>query len=91
MEEQFSRFLDMFKQIEINIPFSEALAQMPKYAKFLKDIPSKKRRFDEEGVENLIATYSAVIHRSLPVKMQDPSSFTIPCAIGKVQFKKGFV
>ena len=35
----------MFKKIEINIPFSEALAQMPNYAKFLKDIMSKKRKF----------------------------------------------
>ena len=26
MEEQFSRFLDMFKKIEISIPFVEALA-----------------------------------------------------------------
>ena len=26
MEEQFSRFLDMFKKMEINIPFVEALA-----------------------------------------------------------------
>ena len=37
MEEQFSKFLDMFKKIEINIPFVEVLAQMPTYAKFLKD------------------------------------------------------
>ena len=29
LEEQFSRFLNMFKKIEINIPFSEALTQMP--------------------------------------------------------------
>ena len=48
MEEQFSKFLDMFKNIKINIPFFEALAQMPNYAKFLKDILSKKRRFAEE-------------------------------------------
>ena len=45
MEEQFFRFLDMFKDIEIKIPFAEALAQMPNYAKFLKNILSKKRRF----------------------------------------------
>ena len=38
----------MFKKIEINISFAEALAQMPNYAKFMKDILSKKRRFDEE-------------------------------------------
>ena len=40
LEEQFSRFLNMFKKIEININFSEALTQMPHYAKFIKDILS---------------------------------------------------
>ena len=78
----------MFKKTEINIPFAEALAQMPNYAKFLKDILSKKRKFVEERVVNLIATCSAVIQKSLPVKMQDLSSFIIPCTIGKVEFKK---
>ena len=52
MEEQFSKFLDMFKKIEINIPFTEALAQMPNYEKFLKDILSKKRRFSEGVVSS---------------------------------------
>ena len=55
MAEQFSRFLDMFKKIEINIPFAEALAQMPNYAKFMKDILSKKRRF-VKGVVSVTAT-----------------------------------
>ena len=43
-EEQFSKFLEIFKKIEINIPFAEALTQMPNYAKFLKDILNRKRR-----------------------------------------------
>ena len=60
---------------------------MPNYAKFLKDILSKKRRFFE-GVVSVTATCSVVIQRSLPVKMQDPGSFTIPCTIGNVEFKK---
>ena len=60
-EDQFSRFLDIFKKIEINIPFAEVINQMPIYAKFLKEILSKKRKIDEEGIVNLIATYSAVI------------------------------
>ena len=47
MEEQFSRFLEMFKKIEINIPFAKALAQMPNYTNFLKDILSKKKKFAE--------------------------------------------
>ena len=48
MEEQFSRFLDVFKKIEINIPFAKALTQMPNYAKFFKHILSKKRNVAEK-------------------------------------------
>ena len=68
----------MFKKIEINIPFSEALTQMSHYAKFMKDILSRKKIISEEGVVSLIATCSAVIRKSLPEKIQDPSNFTIP-------------
>ena len=61
---------------------------MPNYAKFLKEILSKKKKIVEEGIVNLTATSSAVIQRSLPKKMKDPGSFTIPCSIGKYEFKK---
>ena len=47
-EEQFSKFLEMFKKIEINIPFADAITQMPNYAKFLKDILGKKEKIAEE-------------------------------------------
>ena len=87
-EEQFSKFLEIFKKIEINIPFAEAINQMPNYAKFLKEILSKKKKIVGEGIVNLTATCSAVFQRSLPTKMKDPSSFTIPCSIGKYEFKK---
>ena len=78
----------MFKKIEINIPFLEALTQMPHYAKFMKDILSKKRKIAEKGIVSLTATCSAVIQKSLPEKMQDPSSFTIPCKIGQANMGK---
>ena len=60
-EEQFSKFLEIFKKIEINIPFVGAINQMPNYAKFLKEILSKKKKIAEEGIVNLTATCSAVI------------------------------
>ena len=87
-EEQFSRFLDIFKKIEINIPFVEAINQMPNYAKFLKEILSKKRKIAEEGIVNLTATCSAVIQQKLLATMKYPGSFTIPCSIEKYEFKK---
>ena len=48
LEVKFSRLLDMFKKIEINIHFSEALTQMPLYAKFMKEILSRKIKIAEE-------------------------------------------
>ena len=51
----------MFKKLEISIPFVEALAQIPNYAKFMKDIINKKRKLDDCGIVNLLANYSAVI------------------------------
>ena len=51
---------------------------MPLYEKFMKEILSRKIKIVEEGIGNLTATSSAVIQNSLPKKMQDPGSFTIP-------------
>ena len=87
-EEQFSKFLDIFNKIEINIPSAEVISQMPLYVKFLKEILSKKRKIAEEGIVNLTATCSAIIQQKLPAKMKDPGSFTISCSIGKYEFKK---
>ena len=61
---------------------------MPTYAKFLKEILSKKRKIAEEGIVNLTATCSAVIQQKLLANMKDPGSFTISCSIGKYEFKK---
>ncbi len=44
---QFKKFLDVLKQLHINIPLVEALEQMPNYVKFMKDILSKKKRLSE--------------------------------------------
>ncbi|KAA3474271.1 reverse transcriptase [Gossypium australe] len=38
MGEQFGKFLKLFKQLHINLHFIEALSQMSKYAKFLKEL-----------------------------------------------------
>ena len=88
IEEQFAKFLKNFQKLEISMPFTEVVTQIPLYAKFLKEILSKKGRFAEEGVVNLTATCSAVIKKNLPEKMKDLGSFTIPCTIGGFEIKK---
>ena len=38
--------LEVFKQIQINIPILDAIQQMPSYAKFLKDLVTVKRKMN---------------------------------------------
>ena len=42
LEKQFSKFVAMFKKLHVDIPFSEVLEKMPQYAKFMKEILSKR-------------------------------------------------
>ncbi|KAL5552626.1 hypothetical protein UlMin_040027 [Ulmus minor] len=68
--------------LHINIPFVEALEQMPNYVKFMKDMLMKKRKFGEFETVALTRECSAALQSKLPPKLQDPGSFTIPCSIG---------
>ena len=78
----------MFKKLHINIPFTDALKQMPIYVKFMKGILSNKRRLSDFETVNLTEEYSAILKRKLPQKLKDSGSFTIPCTIGNSIFKK---
>jgi hypothetical protein len=40
---QFAEILEVFKQVQINIPFLDAIQQVPSYAKLLKDLVTIKR------------------------------------------------
>jgi len=37
-ESQFKKFMELSSQLQVNIPFGEALDQMPVYAKFMKEL-----------------------------------------------------
>ncbi|XP_014523660.1 uncharacterized protein LOC106779955 [Vigna radiata var. radiata] len=83
--------MEIFKKLEINIPFSEALQQMPSYAKFLKELLSKKRKYIEEETIEVQGNCSAIIQKLLPPKLKDPRSFTIPCTIGNISVGKALI
>ncbi|GJS89024.1 putative nucleotidyltransferase, ribonuclease H [Tanacetum coccineum] len=83
-EAQQKKFLENLKQLHINLPFIEALAQMPKYAKFLKGLLTNKARLEEACTITMNERCSAVLLNKLPSKEKDPGSFTIPCDIGQL-------
>ncbi|KAL8148698.1 hypothetical protein AgCh_005890 [Apium graveolens] len=86
LDKQFKKFLEVFKKLHINIPFAEALEQMPSYAKFMKGILSRKVKLDDLETVVLTEECSVVLQQKLPPKLKDPGSFTISCTIGKVSF-----
>ena len=63
---------------------------MPVYAKFMKDLLTKKRKFKEEVV-SLEAGCSAIIQKNMPLKSKDPGSFTIPVTIGDLPVGKALL
>ena len=61
LDKQFITFLEVFKKLHINIPFADALEQMPSYVKFMKEILSKKRRLSDFEIVNLTEECSAIL------------------------------
>ncbi|PKA48168.1 hypothetical protein AXF42_Ash020513 [Apostasia shenzhenica] len=88
LDHQFQKFLEIFKKLHINIPFADALAQMPSYAKFLKEILANKRKLNDFETVCLTEESSVVLQNKLPPKLKDPGSFSIPCIIGNLNFNK---
>ena len=66
----------------------EAIAQMPKYAKFLKDLISNKKKLEEMETVTLTKECSALISDKLPHKRRQLGSLTISCEIGPMHFQK---
>lgn len=62
--------------------------QIPKYAKFLKNLITNKLHWDEHEIILLIETCSSIISRKIPTKLKDPESFTIPCIVGTSEFSR---
>src|SRR3954464_13715010 len=85
-DKQYSKFLNMFRSLHINIPFADMLEHMPKYAKFLKELVSKKKKLGEHETVMLTEESSALLKNKLPPKLRDPGNFSIPCTIGNIKF-----
>ena len=82
LEKQFANFLDIFKKLHINIPFMDALENMPSYVKFMKKILENKNKLGEYETIALTEECSEILQKNLPPKLKDPSSFAIPFSIG---------
>ncbi|XP_050207566.1 uncharacterized protein LOC126656988 [Mercurialis annua] len=72
--QKFHKFSEIFKKLQINISFADALREMPQYAKFLKEVITKKRSWDDKGTISLTENCSSLILSDLPTKLKDPGT-----------------
>ncbi|XP_020992544.1 uncharacterized protein LOC110278640 [Arachis duranensis] len=61
---------------------------MPIYAKFLKELMTKKRSWRNDETVVLTEECSVIIQHKLSQKLKDPASFQIPCIIGEITVEK---
>ncbi|XP_070034950.1 uncharacterized protein [Nicotiana tomentosiformis] len=85
-ETQFKKFIQTMKSLSINVPLVEALEQMQSYAKFMRDLVTKKRSINLEIIK-FSHQVSAILHSMAP-KLEDLSAFMILFTIVSANFAK---
>ncbi|GAV74700.1 hypothetical protein CFOL_v3_18180 [Cephalotus follicularis] len=83
---RMDEMMELFKQVQINLPLLDAIRQVPAYAKFLKDLCTTKRKLKTyiPKTVHLTEQVSAVLSNKLPPKLKDPGAPLISCKIGNL-------
>ncbi|KAG8649366.1 hypothetical protein MANES_08G079611v8 [Manihot esculenta] len=87
-EKEEKEILETFRKVEINIPLLDAVKQISRYVKFLKELCTNRRKLAEREKVSVDEVVTVVIKRELPTKCKDKGMFGISCKIGNVGIKK---
>nr|GEZ81349.1 DNA-directed DNA polymerase [Tanacetum cinerariifolium] len=77
--EQKEKFFQIFKDLDFNISFADALILMPMFGLTIKSLLTNKEKLYELARTLLNEHCSAVLLKKLPKKLGDPEKFLIPC------------
>nr|GEW76201.1 reverse transcriptase domain-containing protein [Tanacetum cinerariifolium] len=72
-------FFKIFKDLDLNISFVDALILMPKFSPTIKSLLTNKAKLFELARTSMNEHCSAVLLKKLPEKLGDPGKFLIPC------------
>ncbi|XP_040947357.1 uncharacterized protein [Gossypium hirsutum] len=86
-----AEILETFQKVQVNVPLIDAIKQVPRYAKFLKELCTSKRKLSGNEISSLCENVSAVFRKKLPTKCKDPGIFSIPCKIGDLKLDRAML
>ncbi|XP_021750536.1 uncharacterized protein LOC110716226 [Chenopodium quinoa] len=75
---------ETFSKCEVNMPLLNVIKSVPRFAKFMKELCTIKRKHRLRGKEKVkvSAHVSAVFQKKIPEKCGDPGMFIVPITIG---------
>nr|GEX06685.1 reverse transcriptase domain-containing protein [Tanacetum cinerariifolium] len=77
--DQKENFFKIFKDLDFNISFADALILMPKFGSTIKSLLTNKEKLFELATTPLNEHCSAILIKKLLEKLGDPCKFLIPC------------
>nr|GEW21620.1 reverse transcriptase domain-containing protein [Tanacetum cinerariifolium] len=77
--DQREKFFQIYKDLNFNISFADALILMPKFGPSIKSLLTNKDKLCELARTLLNEHCSTVLLKKFPEKMGDPGKFLIPC------------
>nr|GEV39043.1 reverse transcriptase domain-containing protein [Tanacetum cinerariifolium] len=73
------KFVEIFRNLHLELSFADALLHMPKFALMFKSLLNNKEKSFDLATTPVNENCSAVILKKLPEKLGDPGKFLIPC------------
>ncbi|XP_026399557.1 uncharacterized protein LOC113295431 [Papaver somniferum] len=90
--------LEVFKQVNVNIPVLDAIKQIPSYVKFLRDMCTVKRKLNVHKKAFLTEQVISIITQKTPPKFKDPelgdlkpTNVTLQLADRSIKIPRGVV
>ncbi|GJY95816.1 reverse transcriptase domain-containing protein [Tanacetum coccineum] len=74
-----SKFMEIFRNLNFELSFADALIYMPKFAPMFKKMLNNKDKLIKLTKTPLNKNCSALVLKKLPEKLGDPGRFLIPC------------
>nr|GEX37680.1 reverse transcriptase domain-containing protein [Tanacetum cinerariifolium] len=75
IEERYAKFIDLIKEVRINVLLVDVLVSMPNYGKFLKDLVNNKSKMEQISAAFLNEECSVIIQNKLLPKLVTRDEF----------------
>ncbi|XP_023749134.1 uncharacterized protein LOC111897406 [Lactuca sativa] len=89
-EREESEIMRILNKFQINIPLLEAIKQVPRYERFLKDLCVSKKNKRKPNYNSRGKRIRDFAKEDAP-KCKDPSLFTVPCKLGNLDVPRAML